>query len=176
MQDKWLGDSYDIVKRFWCENLRAIAPVYAHPKFLPPEIRGRYTAVTLIPVLNLESLPREPYGILLDPHTGISLSATSQKSMTPSHVPLPSLVQVMKELDPQYIICFDQSHHRKPGLSGDQQKQMKLDFLRQSKLYSFYYVSHASFLFITNTPERLAAIRNRLVLLGIPAGRFTDCQ
>jgi hypothetical protein len=168
MREKYLGDSYDIVKRFWCESLRAIAPLNAHPEFLPAEIRERYTAVTLIPVLDLESLPKKPFGILLDPDTGIPLPSASQKRMTPSHAPLPCIAQVMGALHPLYVICFDQSHYRQPGSSGDQQKQKKMDYLKARGLASFYYVSHASFLFITDAPKSLAAIHKRLVSLGIP--------
>jgi hypothetical protein len=45
----YLGDSYGIVKRFWSESLRSIAPLYAHPRFVTPGIREQYTAVTSIP-------------------------------------------------------------------------------------------------------------------------------
>jgi hypothetical protein len=176
MRDKFIGDSYDIVKRFWCESLGAIAPLFSHPRFLPPEIRGRYTAVTLIPVLDLESLPKKPFGILLDPHTGISLPDVPQKGMTISHISLPSLVRIFDELRPQYMICFDQSFHRQSGLSHEKQRLMKMNSLRKSRLASFYYVSHASFLFITDRQEILVLIRDRLTLLGIPPRCFADSQ
>ncbi len=34
MKEKYLGDSYDLVKRFFCDILRPIAPLYAHQKTL----------------------------------------------------------------------------------------------------------------------------------------------
>src|SRR6266478_6504291 len=33
VHEKYLGDSYDLVKRFWCESLGPVAPLYAHPRF-----------------------------------------------------------------------------------------------------------------------------------------------
>jgi hypothetical protein len=50
----YLGDSYDIVKRFWSESLRAVAPLLAHPRFVPADIRMQYTSVTSIPVLDTD--------------------------------------------------------------------------------------------------------------------------
>src|SRR5438552_17254728 len=35
VHEKYLGDSYDLVKRFWCESLGPVAPLYAHPRFVP---------------------------------------------------------------------------------------------------------------------------------------------
>lgn len=170
MRDKYLGDSYDIVKRFWAENLRAIAHLYAHPKFIPAEIRLQYTAATSISVF--ESGMASAFGILLDPHTGIRLPSKSSNGATASHATLPFIAQVFEELQPKYVICFDQSYHRVHELDRTGQMQTKMAYLKDQGLFSFYYVSHAPFLFIAKEPGTLTAIRNRLVSLGIPKGRL----
>lgn len=175
MQAKYLGDSYDIVKRFWAVSLGGIAHLYAHPKFISNEIWSSFTAVTTIPILKLVSPPTRPFGILLDPHTGIPFPSKSPR-LTPSHAPLLAIMQLMDALHPRYMICFDQSFHRAAGFTKNKQMQSKMDFLRVHGLPSFYYVSHASFLFITETPERLDMIRHHLAALGIPESRFADCQ
>jgi len=90
MHEKYLGDSYDLVKRFWRENLKRVAPLYAHPRFVPVEIRARYTSLTSIPIF--ESRPRGQFGILLDPHTGIPLPGEAFHA-TASHAPLQFLVR-----------------------------------------------------------------------------------
>jgi len=53
MRETYLGDSYDLVKRFWYESLKSIAPLYAHPRFVPPAIHSKYTAVTSISILDV---------------------------------------------------------------------------------------------------------------------------
>jgi len=170
MRENYLGDSYDLVKRFWCASLKPIAPLYAHARFAPAEIRARYTAVMLIPIL--ESQPRGRFGILLDPHTGIPLSDESFDGATGSLASLPFVVQVNKELRPNYMICFDQSYHRQHGLTREDQRDLKREFLRERGIESFYYVSHAPFLFVAPKRKILAGIRDRLTSLGIPTCRF----
>jgi len=170
MREKYLGDSYDLVKRFWCAGLKPIAPLYAHPKFLPAGIRAQYTAVTSIPILN--SPPSGRFGVLLDPHTGIPRPDDSFSGATASHASLPFVVQVNQELHPTYIICFDQSYHRQHGLDRAKQRDVKRKFLRKGGIESFYYVSHAPFLFLASKRKILAALRDRLTSLGIPTCRF----
>jgi hypothetical protein len=174
MRGKYLGDSYDLVKRFWSENLGGIAPLYAHPRFIPAQIRGLYEAVTLIPILVPESAPKSSFGILLDPDTGIPLPKTSKRT-TVSHATLHFMIQVIEEFRPKYVICFDQSYHRQHELSRKEQRQTKMEFLSERGFASFYYVSHAPFLFITKTTGSLAAIRAHLMSRGIPERLLESC-
>lgn len=168
----YLGDSYDLVKRFWAESLRPLAPLYSHPRFVPAGIRARYTAVTSIPVLDTDNLPREPFGLLLDPHTGIPMPSESLAEPTASHAPLPFIVQIHERLRPAYMICFDQSYHRHHELSRPEQLEKKREFLRGQGINSFYYDSHAPFLFMARAAQTLTAARSRLVSLGVPEERF----
>lgn len=172
MRGIYLGDTYDIVKRFWAESLRQLGPLYSHPRFVPTGIRARYTAVTSIPVLDTENLPEGPFGLLLDPHTGIPLLAESQAEATASHAPLPFILQVNERLRPAYMICFDQSYHRHHELSRTEQLEEKREFLRGHGMSSFYYDSHAPYLFMAGKAETLSAVRSRLVSLGVPEERF----
>jgi hypothetical protein len=90
----YLGDSYDLVKRFWAESLRQVAPLHAHPRFVPLGIRAHYTSVTSIPVLDTNELPDGLFGVLLDPHTGIPQPSESSTEATASHAPLLFIMQV----------------------------------------------------------------------------------
>ncbi len=83
MRELYLGDSYDLIKRFWSESLRSIAPLYAHPRFVPSGIRTQYAQVTGISVF--DAPPLGPFGILLDPPTGIPLPSESANGATASH-------------------------------------------------------------------------------------------
>jgi hypothetical protein len=172
MLAKYLGDSYDLVKRFWAESLRSVAPLYAHPRFVRPAIRQPYTLVTSIPVLDTDKLPPRPFGLLFDPHTGIPLPDESVTEASPSHAPLPFIAQVNATLRPAYAICFDQSLHRHHALSKQQQLEKKREFLGGKGIGSFYYDSHAPFLFMAERSEFLSAVKARLVSLGVPPDRF----
>jgi hypothetical protein len=82
------------------------------------------------------------------------------------------MVQTDDELHPQYMVCFDQSHHRHHELSREQQRAKKMQFLQSHGIASFYYVSHAPFLFMARKAEVLQVIRDRLTSLGIPTTRL----
>src|SRR5436190_781978 len=77
---------------------------------------------------------------------------------------------VVKRFWGEHLVCFDQSIHRKHegGLTRDEQREAKRVFLRSRGIASFYYVSHAPFLFMAEDVGRLRAIRDRLLELGIP--------
>lgn len=173
MRQKYLGDSYDIVKRFWAESLRSIAPLYAHARFVPSEIRVEYTSATTIPV---DTFPSGPFGIFLDPHTGIPLPIESSQQVTASHVPLSFIVELNEVFGPRYLICFDQSYHRRYSLTPNEQREKKREYLRDHELNSFYYVSHAPFLFVSREAEVLDAIRVKLSSLGVPPRRFVPAE
>src|SRR5712692_7181280 len=146
MRELYLGDSYDLVKRFWHESLKAIAPLYSHPRFVPFRIRPQYTAVTSVPIL--DSRPNGPFGLLFDPDTGIPLPTESPGLTRASHASLSFMIQTDDELHPHYLICFDQSYHRHHELSRKEQRAKKKQFLKAQGIGSFYYVSHAPFLFM----------------------------
>jgi len=170
MEDSYLGDSYDLVKRFWSENLRAIGPLFASSEFVPEGIRDSYSRLTGIPIL--EGVPASTFGLLLDPNTGVPLPGNQIVGATRDHASLPYIVKVLNDLGPIYLICFDQSYHRVHELSRKDQRESKMQFLAEQKMVSFYYVSHAPFLFVARSADVLARIRDTLVSRGIPENRF----
>lgn len=174
MRDIYLGDSFDVVKRFWAESLTPVARLYAHPRFIPLSIRGRYTAMTTIAVLDPDKPPDGRFGLLFDPHTGIPLPATSPAEASASHAPLSFIIGTNAALRPEYMICFDQSYHRRHELTTSEQLELKREFLQARGIGSFYYVSHAPFLFMAERAESLAAVKDRLVALGVPQERFAQ--
>ena len=171
MKARYLGDSYDLVKRYWAEKLREIAPLYAHPQFVPSDIRDDYKRVVGVEITG--EFPAS-YGLLLDPDTGIPAPDNPQTNPTFSHAPLPYIVKLIAECKPEYVICYDQSYHRNHRLSKEQQRDEKRRYLRKHKLDSFYYVSHAPFLFLSSRKNVLGNIRKCLRFLGIPDHRFED--
>lgn len=88
MHEKYLSDSYDIVKRFWSDRLRPIGMLVAHPRFIPPRIRPQFELMSGIPVLDETNKPNGPFGLFLDPHTGIPLPRSSRQDASAAHAPL----------------------------------------------------------------------------------------
>jgi hypothetical protein len=174
MQRKYLGDSYDLVKRFFAQSLRHVAPMFAHPTFVHSDIRAEYESITTMPILN--SGRDGKFGLLLDPDTGIPLRTTVGDRASRSHAPLAFIVGEYKRLGPEYLICFDQSHHRGHALNKSEQRESKIKYLRERGLSCFYYVSHAPFLFASRDRETLNSVRARLVSLGVPISRFESNQ
>jgi len=168
---KYLGDSFDIVKRFWADRLGGVAPLFAHPKFVPRDIQEQYERMVGMPLLPVER-PAEPFGLFLDPHTGIPLPTCPSHSATASHATLSFIVDEFRRLKPTYMVCFDQSHDRSSGLTRPEQRDSKRRALQDSKLFSFYYVSHAPFLFMAREEATLQDMLARLTDGGIPLSRL----
>jgi hypothetical protein len=173
MRRDFLGDSFDIVKRFWAERLASIAPLFAHPTFVPMAIKSQFEKTVGIPFLDERQHP-EPFGLFLDPDTGIPLPTAPMRKATRSHAPVHFIIQEIERLKPKYLVCFDQSHDRHCGQSKAKQRQTKLFALRDRGIAPMYYVSHAPFLFAARETADLRAIRDRLVESGIPERRFED--
>ena len=172
MQGKYLGDSYDLVKRFWSESLRVIAPLYAYPTFVPAGIQSEYSKVTLIQILDIDSLPRGPFGVLVDPDTGITLPDDSWDGARRSHVSLRFIIRMIEELRPRYVICFDQSYHRDHELTRTEQRELKMKVSRKCGMACFYYLSQVPFFFMAQSGEILGDILHHLIALGVPVNRF----
>jgi hypothetical protein len=108
---------------------------------------------------------------LLDPHTGIPVPSEGAAEAAASHAPLPLIAHLNAALRPANMICFEQSYHRRHELSKPDQVEKKREFLRLEGIDSFYYQSHAPFLFMAETAEELSAVKERLISLGIPQDR-----
>src|SRR5262249_42311766 len=78
MHESYLGDYYDLVKYFWRSTLDPIAKLYAHPRFVPADLAKRYTALTSLKIH--DHAVEKPFGILLDPDTGIRLPSYTADS------------------------------------------------------------------------------------------------
>src|SRR5438445_7171282 len=96
MDEQWLGDSYDLVKRFWKKSLEPVAPLYAHPRFVPSTIRTHYTAVTTIPIL--DTRPHGRVGVLIDPDTGIPLPDSTATRATTKYASLLFIIVGVEKL------------------------------------------------------------------------------
>lgn len=145
MKRKFLGDSYDAVKRLWQEAFSEWAPLLAEPRSIPEDIRGEFTTVTRIPLLN-DHRPAV-YSIFNDPDTGIRLPDRENQNEGVTHINLATIANQLSNSTARCVLTFDQSHHRELGFTPADQRNAKVLWLRRRGLCAFYYVSHAPFLF-----------------------------
>ena len=169
MERAFLGDSYDAVKRMWQELLAGWAPLYAEPRFIPKELRPDFEKLTRISMLK-DQRPRT-YSILNDPCTGIRLPSRPKQSEGQKHVSIETIIRQLKN-GAQCVVTFDQSIYRNVGMKPKEQRQAKMRRLAEDEFHSFYYVSHAPFLFAFPNKETLKKVEGILKAAGIPQNRI----
>lgn len=173
MRHEFLGDSYDAVKRLWCQLLGSWATVYAHPQFIPLDLRTAYTRLTKIEML--PDKPRGAFSILNDPDTGITTKA--QPSLCVTHVSIEQIAYQCRSSGARCVTTFDQSFKRSTA-EGDNttQRQVKLRALTEHGIPCFYYASHAAFLFAFASENCMAEAMSLLVSGGIPQRRIEEVK
>ena len=174
MKRKFLGDSYDALKRLWQELLANWAPLYVSPIFIPKDIRKEFTLLT-----GIQMLPDDPtskYSILNDPDTGIRLPDETNQKEGRKHITLKTIINQLRETGAQCVITYDQSNYRNSGMKLDEQRNVKMDRIFAEGFHCFYYVSHAPFLFAASNLDAYSQIQKILKNAGIPANRFQKYQ
>jgi hypothetical protein len=174
MKRQYLGDSYDAVKRLWQQILSTSAPLYAEPLFIPSDLHAAFSRLTGIPILSGQRPPA--FSILNDPDTGIRLPDAKKQSMTQTHTSTAAILGQMRQGKPSCIITFDQSHNRHIDSKHDEQRLAKMRSLLEGGAFSFYYVSHAPFLFAFPSRAALENIRTLILSAGIPENRLESCD
>ncbi len=169
MRRKYLGDSYDAVKRMWQDMLTDWAALYAEPRFIPEDLRAEFTQLTRIPML--PDKPTGPFSILNDPDTGIRLPGEGNQSEGRSHIAINSIVHQLQN-GARCIVTFDQSVYRNHVMNKEEQHGAKMGSLAEKGVYSFYYVSHAPFLFAVPDSHAFLQIQTILKNTGIPETRL----
>jgi len=114
MKRKYLGDSYDALKRLWQELLSDWAPLYAIPAFIPADLQQEFTQFTRIPVLS--TIPPSKYSILNDPDTGIRLPDETNQKEGRTHISINSIINQLRDSGAQCVITYDQSNYRNIGM------------------------------------------------------------
>lgn len=173
MRKKYLGDSYDALKRLWYDLLFEWAPLYANPQFIPYDLQAEFKTLTKISMLS-EHHPLN-FSILNDPDTGIRLPGTANQKEGRTHIAIDSIINQLNSFKPQCIITYDQSNYRNSGMGLAEQRKTKMEEVSLNGYQSFYYVSHAPFLFTTLDKQSLSEIQSILAKSGIPDNRFEYC-
>ena|ERR1700733_3990738 len=174
MKREFLGDSYDAVKRMWQQMLSIWAPLYAEPRFVPQELRQDFIKLTGIPMLS-DARP-DFYSILNDPDTGVRLPNEQNQKMGRTHVTVAFIANQLRTERSRCVITFDQTVHRKHDLKLKDQLNAKVLRLAEEGFPSFYYLSHAPFLFAAPDAEALKELKKILTGAGIPKERLEKAQ
>jgi len=170
MKRKFLADSYDAVKRLWQDLLQGWAPLYAEPRFIPKDLRDDFTLLTRIPILP-KNLP-DRFSILNDPDTGIRLPGNSNQAEGRTHISVLSIAKQLQDSRVKCVVTFDQSDYRNSGMKRKEQRLVKMQALAGVGINSFYYVSHAPFLFAVSDTQSIQELQLILIAGGIPEDRF----
>ena len=162
MNPKYFGDSYDIVKRFFCTELS----VLGYSMEIDPMLTGPWDDTKTSFYRFICANPTRAEGtrtaIFFDPDTGVSQRASAQ------HLSLERLAQATQRYG--LAFSFDQSFSRQ--YSPADIMQQKFAALRSLGAFGMYYDSHARFLFAASSLEPLTRLRDHLVALGLPESRL----
>ena len=176
MHEKYLGDSFDILKRFWVDLLSPTATMLAHSRFIPADLRPRFTQLTGAAIYDPADAMTSGYSLLLDPHTGIPLPDAVDQDLCVSHAPIDFIASLFDDPHLSFVACYDQTVKRKADFSLVDQLDAKRTQLLTHDIPSFYYVSHAPFLFASRSRATLHSIRQCMIDAGIPVETSTTIR
>jgi hypothetical protein len=165
MNPKYLGDSYDLVKRFFCRELSCLGySVAVDAMFTGTWGADEQEFYRLIGANPLASGALRPVrtALFLDPDTGINERGSKQ------HASFDRLVR--ETTRHELVFAFDQSFSRQAKAA--ETIRTKLSALRSRGCHAMYYDSHARFVFVANQRPALDELQLHLVALGLPASRL----
>ena len=165
MNPLYLGDSYDLVKRFFCRELSLLGYSVSVDAMLTGDWnsseRDFYRLIGAAP-LNDEVPISNRAALFLDPDTGINARGGKQHA---------SFERIAKECASyELVFAFDQSFSRQAKAKDVMRK--KLSALRGEGCHGMYYDSHARFVFVANERSVLDELQIWLVSLGLPESRL----
>ena len=165
MNPLYVGDSYDLVKRFFSQELGKLGyEVVVDPRFTGEWSGQEASFFRLIGAKHMQDLvtPNAPRALLMDPDTGINAAGG------PKHV---SFDQIRKAADLyEMVFVFDQSFSRQHDPSAVIDK--KLDELTKIGLHAMYYDSHARFAFASKNGAAIDELHRHLLGTGLPESRL----
>lgn len=163
MNPKWFGDSFDLVKRYFIDNLKSIGYTVTVDPMLTDDWNGTEEKFyTLLGVVPLGKSINGKKALFLDPDTGVGQRKTMK------HTTISIISTHLKDFD--IVFSFDQSFSR----AGDATDKMteKLKELQNTGNFGFYYDSHARFLFTSNSEKSLKELEEQILLSGLPENRL----
>jgi hypothetical protein len=164
MNPRYFGDSYDIVKRFFCDVSRSAGyTVYVEPMYTCTWTRSTSRSFSrLIGARELSASVNRPAVLLIDPDKGI------RDRPGPAHTTFGAVAERCGQVD--LCLVFDQSFSRGPRSRDDLKRKLR-SFLALG-IRGVYYDSHARFLICGTTPAPVMRLQKALIATGLPRDRF----
>jgi len=167
MNPAFFGDSYDLVKRFFCAEISSLGYSIA----IDPMFTGDWSGTENAFYRLLGAEPNgevlsdaKPRALFLDPDTGVKQKGSKK------HVSFARLAQETKKF--QLVFSFDHSFSRQANPVTIIRE--KLAELRALGCHAMYYDSHARFLFASAEGHPLSELRAHLLSLGLPSSRLIE--
>lgn len=165
MNPAFLGDSFDLVKRFFAAELRSLGyEVAVDPLFTGNWAGEEETFLRLIGAIHRQDLSgsAERTALFLDPDTGVKETGAR------THVSFKRIAD--ESATHEIVFAFDQSFSRKGAVA--EAIARKLLELSKLGLTGLYYDSHARFLFASRRANAITELRLHLHAIGIPSRRL----
>jgi hypothetical protein len=165
MNPAYFGDSYDLVKRFFCRELSLLGySVVVDPMLTGTWSENEAEFYRLIGAARVDRQKQvsQRSALFLDPDTGINRRGGKH------HASFDRLVRESANYD--LVFAFDQSFSRQ-AKAADLMNE-KLSTLRARGCYGMYYDSHARFVFVATERSALNELQFHLVSLGLPESRL----
>jgi len=167
MNPAFLGDSYDIVKRFFVRELQSMNYAVEIDPMFTGDWAGRegdFRRLLGVGAPVSPSVRSTRRALFLDPDTGVNERGGKQ------HVALARMALEVQAWE--LVFAFDQSFSRQAQPIDVMKRKMTL--LSEAGARSMYYDSHAKFLFASSRGELLQDLVGHLVQVGVPRLRFVS--
>ena len=163
MNPMFVGDSYDIVKRFFVGELRTLGYSVkfdgCYTGDWRPDEKQRFLKLIS---MDMPSVTTNRRALFLDPDTGV------REKRGPKHVTFDRIAEETKKHE--LVVAFDQSFSYGCNYAeaiADKSKKMK-----ERNCHSMFYDSHARFLFASGKASSIRKLRQHLISLGLPRARL----
>ena len=166
MNPDFLGDSFDLVKRFFCQEIAKLGYTVSVDPMFTGDWNGREQAFFRLICAQPELSTNESRhtALFIDPDTGVRENGGKQYV---------SFDRLLREASSNALVfSFDQSFSRQA--EPDKVMVRKLATIKAQGRHGMYYNSHARFLFVSSQQVRLRELRDHLVSLGLPSERLLD--
>ena len=165
MNPIYVGDSYDLVKRYFGQELAKLGyEVVVDPRFTGEWSGKEESYFRLIGAKHVRD-PRSPnarLALFMDPDTGINAAGGFR------HVSFDQIGEAAQEYD--MVFVFDQSFSRQQDPGSVMVK--KLAELTRIGLHAMYYDSHARFVFASKDGSAINELNRHLLRTGLPESRL----
>ena len=167
MHPDFFGDSFDLVKRFFCQELSGLG--------YNVKIDGMFTGIwngkeqdflKLIALVNTSpnANAQSKSALFIDPDIGANAKGSKK------HVSFQSLAAQAQSH--KIVFSFDQAFSRQ-AKAKDVMHQ-KLAEVEKLGCHGIYYNSHAKFLFVSRDSTVLQELKSHMVSVGLPAFRLFE--